>query len=135
MLFQYIANKNKNLFTPICFASCDRKKQPPEVVIKKGCFWKFCKSRRKTLVLQSFLIKLLTVLKKEAPVQVLSFEFCKVFRSTFLKSTSHDCFWIEYKHNNTKMIRINVKHIISYPISSLATKCCSSYPISQLARP
>ena len=74
-------------------------------------------SQETTCVGTSYLIKLQAALKKETPAQVFSCEFCEI-----LKNASYNCFQIEYKYNNTKMIGM-----ISYPISSsLVSKCFSS---------
>ena len=79
-------------------------------------------SQEKTCAGVPYLIKLQAELKKEASVQVFYCKFCKIFKGTFLKKTPpDDCFCVEYKCDNTKMIRI-----ISYPISSsLSSKYCS----------
>ena len=36
--------------------------------------------------------------------------FAKLLKTTFQSTHPYDCFWIEYKCNNTKMIQINIKH-------------------------
>ena len=55
------------------------------------------------------LIRLQAALKKETPVKVFSCEFCEIFKNTFLRKPPLDCFWIEYKYNDTKMKRMNMK--------------------------
>ena len=63
----------------------------------------------------SSIIKLLVALKKETPVKVRIFlvDFGKFLRTT-LRNTSVQLL-IEYKYNNAKMKRINIKHYCIFP--------------------
>ena len=84
----------------LCFASCDGKKKPLEAIGSKFFLKTFTEIHKKTSVWES----LLAMLKKRLQHRCFLVNFAK-----FLKKTPYDCFRIEYKSNNTKMIRVNIK--------------------------
>ena len=54
-------------------------------LLTKGVIKKFANSQKNTCARASFLIKLQTSIKKEALAQVLSCEFCAIFKNTYLE--------------------------------------------------
>ena len=73
-------------------------------------------------------MKLLAALKERLQHRCFLVNFTKVLKTNFSRTPPYDCFWIEYKHNNTKMIQINIKHdyILTHFIYLVTSKCCSS---------
>ena len=62
---------------------------------EKSVLKNFTNSQKNTCARVSFLIKLQAsgnFIKKETLVQVSSYEFCKIFKNTFLQNTSSGCF-------------------------------------------
>ena len=72
-------------------------------------FVKISQNPLETPALESFLTKLLATLKKETTVQFFLVGFKKI------RTLPYDCFWIEYKYSNTKMIQVNIKHNYIFP--------------------
>ena len=66
-------------------------------VIKKVFLKISQNSQENTCTRVSFLIKLQVLarnfIKKETLAQVFSFEFCEIFKSTFYRTPSGNCFW------------------------------------------
>ena len=73
-------------------------------LVKKNFLKISQKFTKKLLCGSLFLITLLAMLKKRLQHRCFLVNFAK-----FLKKTPYDCFWIEYKSNNTKMMRVNIK--------------------------
>ena len=65
---------------------------------------------RKHCAWVSSLIKLQEALKKRPRYRCFLVNFAKFLRTLFYGKPPFDCFWIEYKYNDTKMKRINTKH-------------------------
>ena len=66
--------------------------------LQNWCSKNYCKFCRKTLVLESLLIKVVALnacsfIKKRPQLSCFPAKLANIFRTTFLKNTTGDCFW------------------------------------------